>query len=242
MLGGKGEHRRHTGQLVWPSTNEFKKGAWDNVPPPVGPNERRTAYVFIAGSDPTAAFVLPSASQQIHEDSPGDLGYGFTTSAFPGNHALYALAGIENDAVSPPMFTAYVMGVVRGVPVLPERERGRRHHPDEEDARSRAHHERLAADSGPQGPDHLHATVSVMLGNDGFALLPIGTKDPLLPVQGDLAFVGVPNLDGDLGGSTFYATATAATGPTNTAPMSVIGHFLQQHQPGAPRNSSRLGN
>jgi hypothetical protein len=38
--------------------------------------------------------------------------------------------------------------------------------------------------------------------------------------------MGVPSLDGDLFGSTYLSTARAVTGPTFTAPMSVIGRIL----------------
>jgi hypothetical protein len=225
-VGGKPIYTGNVkGELVWPTSGEFKKGLWSNVPAPVGSSERRAAYVFVAGTEPAATFQLPSTSVAVTEESPGELGYSFSISVSPGNRALYALAGIEDRSQSPPRFTAYVMGVVKGVPVLPN-------------AMTtsiflsmiKTLDQTLTLDvktppPGPKGPDRLRATVSVMLGNDGFALLPIGQKTPLLPISGPLSFVGVPALDGDLAGSTYIATARAQTGPTGTAPLSAIGRM-----------------
>jgi hypothetical protein len=75
---------------------------------------------------------------------------------------------------------------------------------------------------GPAGPDRLNATVAVSLGAFGYAILPAGQKTAYLPVQGLLTFVGVPSLDGSLAGSDYVATASAVTGASAAAPMSVI--------------------
>jgi hypothetical protein len=66
----------------------------------------------------------------------------------------------------------------------------------------------------------------VQLGNEGFALLPFGHKTPLLPFDGLLPFVGVPSLDGDLYGSTYYVTARGATGQVGATPISAVNRIL----------------
>jgi hypothetical protein len=213
------------GELVWPPSGEFKKGLWAGVPAAVGSSERRAAYVFTTQADPTAAFQLPSVATAVTEESAGDLGYGFSITVSPGNRALYALAGIEDRSQTPPRFTAYMMGVVKGVPVLPNAKTTSVYLP-----MSKTLDQTLTLDvkpppPGSKGPDRLRATVSVMLGNDGFVILPIGQKTLLLPISGLLPFVGVPALDGDLAGATYLATARAQTGPSGTAPLSAIGQL-----------------
>src|SRR5678815_603421 len=43
----------------------------------------------------------------------------FSLSSGSGNFAVYALAGLENRKLAPPVFTAYSMGLLRGVAVSP---------------------------------------------------------------------------------------------------------------------------
>jgi hypothetical protein len=215
-----------TGELVWPTTAEFKKGAWSNVPPVKGPNEQRRAYLFNAASEATQSFQLPSVASALTEMTPGDTGYRFAISAFPGNRAFYALAGIEDRTTSPPRFTAYAMGVVNGVPVLPGKVTDSVYISMFKTLDQALKMDVKAPTPGAKGPDRLRATVSVMLGNDGFAILPAGQKTPLLPIQGLLSFVGVPALDGDLAGSTYVSTARAQTGLNGTPPLSVISRVL----------------
>lgn len=215
-----------TGELVWPTVSEFKKGPWSNVPPVKGPNEQRTAYLFNAAGDATQSFQLPSMTTALTEITPGDTGYRFAISAFPGNRAFYALAGIEDRTTSPPRFTAYAMGVVNGVPVLPGAVTDAVYISMFKTLDQALKMDVQAPAPGAKGPDRLRATVSVMLGNDGFAILPAGQKTPLLPIQGLLSFVGVPSLDGDLAGSTYVSTARAQTGLTGTTPLSVISRVL----------------
>jgi hypothetical protein len=56
--------------------------------------------------------------------------------------------------------------------------------------------------------------------------LPIGQKTPLLPFEGPLPFVGVPSLDAELYGSTFYATVRAATGQIAATPITAVNKIL----------------
>lgn len=215
-----------TGELVWPMMGEFKKGLWSNVPQVKGPNEKRTAYLFNAASEATQSFQLPPPTTALTEMTPGKTGYQFAVAAFPGNRAFYALAGIEDRSTNPPRFTAYAMGTVNGVPVLPGALTDSVFISMFKTLDQALQMDVKAPLPGPKGPDRLRATVSVMLGNDGYAILPAGQKTPLLPVQGLLSFVGVPALDGDLAGSAYVSTARAQTGVTGTTPLSVISRVL----------------
>lgn len=213
------------GELVWQGGGEFKKAPWINIPAP-GPNEREAAYVFLASSDPTGTFQTPSPSNAILPTAPGDIGYEFQLTTYAGNRALYALAGLENTTTSPAKFTAYAMGTVKGVSVKPGLSTS-----DVYITMDRTLDQALTMDvtppsPGPKGPDRMKATVSIMLGNDGYALLPAGLKTPLLPLSGPISFVGLPALDGSLMGSTYYSSARAVTGAQGSAPMSVVGRVL----------------
>jgi hypothetical protein len=79
---------------------------------------------------------------------------------------------------------------------------------------------------GPKGPDRLKTTVAVRLGPDGYAILPGMSKQPFLPLMGQLHFVGLPLLDGQLAGSVYVTNAKAVTGQAGGAPLSVIGRML----------------
>ncbi|WP_438010495.1 IPT/TIG domain-containing protein [Sorangium sp. So ce321] len=214
------------GELVWDQSLDPGAGVWGNVPSPQRETERRVAYVFTTGGDPLATFQLPPAIQAITPETPGELGHGFSMYLAPGNRTIYALAGIEDRSPSPPRFTAYAMGVVRGIPLLPGKAT--------EDVFVRMNQpldHALAMDvaapaKGPKGPDRIQANVSLMIGNDGFATLPVGAQSPLIPFDGRLTFVGVPPLDHDLLGARYHSSARAVTGQAGLAPLSVVGRVL----------------
>lgn len=210
------------GEIVWPMTGEFEKGKWSNVPNTIGPNEKQVAYVLAAAYEPSYAFQVPSSAYAVLPTTPGDRGYAFGIVVSPGNRSLYALAGIQDDSVNPPRFTAYAMGAVIGVPVLPGETTSAvyidMNRTLDLDLQMDVH----PPVPGPKGPDRLKANVAVRLGPDGYALLPAGQKTPFLPVTGLLHFVGMPSLTGALAGSAYISTARAVTGPASTAPMSVI--------------------
>lgn len=226
-VGGKSAYAGYvSGELVWEGGVEFKKASWTNVPGTIGPNEKEAAYVFAANTDPTGLFQLPSEAFRVTPDSPGEVGYSYSLPIAAGNRALYALAGIEDRTVFPPKFTAYAMGVVKGVPVVPNESTELVYI-----NMTKTLDQVLTLDidgptPGAKGPDRLRATVSIQLGNDGFALLPMGHKTPLLPFEGELPFVGVPSLDVELYGATYYATARAATGQVAATPASVVSRML----------------
>lgn len=208
------------GELVFPSNDEFKRGPF-LVPQPIG-EERVAAYLFPAATNPLASFSLPPPTSAITPDSDGTIGYRFGVSSGAGNKTYYALAGLEDRSKNPPTFVAYSMGVVRGVPVFGE------------ETTQQVYLNMVPLDlaltleadppaPGSSGPDRLQTAVAIRLGGDGFAILPFGQQAPLLPVTGDLTFVGVPLLAEGFEGATYYASTRAVTGPSFLAPMSVVG-------------------
>jgi hypothetical protein len=210
-----------TGQIVFPADMEFKRGSW-TVPSPIGA-EQMTAYVFSAQSTPLASFTLPSPTSAITPQSPGSVGYQFSYYTTPGAKTLYVLAGLEDRSKSPATFVPYTMGIVKGVPVQPNEVTKDVFIPMKSPLDEALILHPTPPAPGPKGPDRLQANVAIRLGSDGYAILPQGQKTPLLPLGGDVTFVGVPYLGGALTGSTYVASTRAVTGPGFGAPMSVIG-------------------
>jgi len=213
------------GQLIWRDGIEFKRAGWNNVPRPVRSTERYAAYVFLASGSPLIPFSLPPASLAVTPDSPGVQGYRYTQPSAIGNNTVYALAGVEDRSVSPPRFTAYAMGVARGVSVLPgSTVTG----VDIIMSTLLDHGVTLNAEPpapGPRGPDRLVAYLATTLGPNEYALFPTNTKKALLPVQGNLVFGGVPALDGALSGESYVLGAMAVTGTASALPSSVVGRI-----------------
>ncbi len=210
------------GELVWPSGIEFKRGGWTNVPAAVRPSERVAAYVFFASGSATYPFQLPSASSAVTLAAPGGIGYAYTAPVPPGNITLYALAGIEDRTASPPTFTAYAMGVARGVSVPP----GTRVQQVDIPMSIVLDHQVTVTPTPParsdRGPDRMTGRVAVTLGSSGYALLPSGVATALLPSTGSLVFGGLPSLDHALAGESYVVSATAGTGPYLGYPLSVL--------------------
>lgn len=212
-----------SGELLWEATGEFRRAGWTNVPSPQGEDEQLVAYVFRLASSPSDEFNLPSAVNAITPSADGTAGYNFYLSTVPGNHTLYALAGIENRADGAATFTAYAMGLVRGVAVGPA------------DTRDDVFinidvpldHALTLDVSGPKptsrGPDRMIATTAVAVGSQGYVLLPNGRQTRALPLSGPIDFVGVPPLIGSLTGSEYVTTARAVTGTAGGTPLSVVG-------------------
>lgn len=226
-VGGKGSTGGYIqGELVWPGAVEFQKAGWTNVPLPVGQDEQQAAYVFLTTSDPTAGFNLPSPAAAVTPNSQGGIGYGFVYYTSPGNKTMYAIAGIENRKLSPPKFTAYAMGVVSGLAVVPDGTVENVYIPMNKTIDQVFTMDITAPVPGPKGPDRLKATVAVMLGNNGFAILPSGQKSPFLPFDGLLKFTYVPALTNELSGAAYLSAVRAGTGPNYAAPLSVVGRML----------------
>jgi hypothetical protein len=211
------------GELVWPSGIEFQRGDWSSVPQP-GPNERQAGYVFTAVGNPVAAFNFPDPTTATTPQSMGKLGYTYTLGAVPGNQTVYALAGLEQDDGSGHIlsFEPYVMGVVRGVPVLPNQTTAGVDIP-----MSTVFDRTLATRPQPpapteRGPDRLVSTLAMNLGAGQFAILPQGSQTALLPVGGPVSFVGAPSLSGTLATASYDLSAAAVTGSSGGPPFSVV--------------------
>ncbi|AGP36377.1 IPT/TIG domain-containing protein [Sorangium cellulosum] len=226
-VGGKvGSAAVLDGELVWDTTLDPGAAAWGNIPSPQRETERKAAYVFTTGADPLATFQLPPEYQAITPDTPGELGHAFTMYLAPGNRSIYALAGLEDRSTDPPRFTAYAMGIVRGIPLLPNRVTTDVFVRIDQPLDHALTMEVTAPAKGPKGPDRIKANVSLMIGNDGFATLPAGAQSPLIPFDGRLSFVGVPPLNRDLLGASYHSSARAVTGQAGLAPLSVVGRAL----------------
>jgi hypothetical protein len=220
--GSFGSASSIAGELVWPETEEFRRGGWENVPAPASDDEIKVAYVFQLATDPTSRFRLPSGVTAVTPVSKGTAGYTFFLTAAPGNYTLYALAGIENRASTPWVFTAYSMGLLRGVAVPANRTIDDIFIPVDVPL----DHE-LALDVSPpertsRGPDRLEATLAVRVGNEGYVILPNGKSSSLLGSNRQLSFVGIPPLIGSLAGLSYVAGARAVTGDSGGLPRSIV--------------------
>lgn len=213
-----------TGQLVWKSKKEFEqRAAWNNIPEPKSADEKAVAYVLPLASTPTYGFNLPNASDAVTPAADGTIGYEFVVSSQTGNVSLYALAGIENRVASPPYFKAYAMGLAKGVSAAPGKVTS-----DVFIAMDIPLDHAFKIDlTGPsptlKGPDRAKVSVAIRVNELGYALLPVGVKEKLLPVVGPLSFVGVPPLIKGLASSQYVYTGSAVTGVAGTSPRSVVG-------------------
>jgi hypothetical protein len=214
-----------SGEVVWAPDKELKRRGWSNVPAPAVETEKEVAYVFRLSDRPDDRFRLPSVSSGITRESEGAVGYKFYQSTSPGNFTLYTLAGLEDSSKTPRTFTAYAMGIQRGVAVKPGN--------TSEDVFIQVdvpldHALTLTLDPptpGARGPDRIRASVAIQIQDQGFALLPNGISEHSLPGATTFSFVGVPPLVGTLAGTKYVLGARAATGVAEAAPLSVIGAF-----------------
>jgi len=213
------------GELVWGVDGEFRNVGWGNLPTPMGSSEKLAAYVFPVSGDPQASFALPDPSAAVHPDAKGKIGSSFSLESGLGNFTLYALAGIEDRSVVPPKFTAYVMGVIRGVSATPGASTSEIYIP----MNIRLDHSvEIAAQTlpaGPRGPDRARFTIAVELQRGGYASLPVSSATRMLPVDSSISFVGLPALSGSIAGARYIASSLAGTGSLLTAPLSQVGFF-----------------
>ena len=220
--GGSGVYAANvSGQVVWPVGAEFKRDGWLDVPTPKSDDEQLVAYVLRLGGSSTDRFVLPSSAQAVTPSSGGERGYSFSTSGQPGNFTLYALAGIENRKHTPATFTAYQMGLVRGVAAKSGETKSDVFIQIDVDLDHTLNLDLSPPAVTARGPDRMQASASIRVGNEGFALLPNGYVSRDLPLSGPLSFVGVPSLSGSLLGTNYIVTARAVTGQAGSTPRSV---------------------
>lgn len=214
-----------SGELVWPGI-EFKRADWYTVPLPTRATERQVAYVFTASGYANEQFYLPAETSGVTPASIGQAGYTFKYTALTGTQTLYALAGIEDRSVSPPLFTAYVMGVARGVSVSAGATTAGVNIP----MRSIIDHG-LVLDLTPptqtlRGPDRATTQVAMTLGPSSFATLPSNSKMSALPSQSSVTFSGLPSLTDDLSAESYALTLQASSGPYGTFPISALNRYL----------------
>jgi IPT/TIG domain len=115
-----------SGELIFPSSDEFAIAAWDVVPPPRR-TEVRVTYVFTTRSHVYAPNPSPAVSGSIARivestSVPGVHGYPYRIFARPAGLAVYALSGLERRDTGE--FVPYVMGVTRDVVTAPGVELG----------------------------------------------------------------------------------------------------------------------
>lgn len=249
--GTPGIESKITGQLVWKYQNEFEKTGWTNVPLPKSNDEARVAYVFRLSSDATSQFYLPSAISAVTPDSEGDVGYDFSLSSGSGNFAVYALAGLENRKQSPAVFTAYAMGMLRGVSVAPGQTTSDVFIPVDVPL----DHALSVTVEGPavtpRGPTQIRTNVAIRFGTLGYAILPGAQKTSLYPTSQAFDFVGVPALAGSISGAQYAVSSSAFSGQNQGAPLSVAelvattesggvaaGHFVEIPKLVSPANNS----
>jgi hypothetical protein len=220
------------GDLVFGSNGEVQTKDWVGVPKPTHPNERRAAYVFVAQSYLDSGWRLPDMSQAVTESSPGNKGYGYTTSWYPGNLTIYAVAGIEKI---PPdggirTFQAYVMGLVRGVPVLPKTATQGVDIPMN---LLLSHEVDLLPQPPlptPKGPDRVRGRIALTVGPSLYAFLPQDQTLGFLPNPGTLSFVGQPSLIADLTAESYVVGASAVTGFSEGPPASIVQKYKTNNQ------------
>ncbi len=216
-----------TGELIFPSGIEFQtRGDWTGVPK-ANAGERRAAYVFAATTSSLDAYYQPDVSYETTENSPGNLGYGYSFTTYPGAVTLYALAGIETIVDSgQAKFMPYVMGVQRGVPIVPKSTTVQ---VDIKMDLLLDHAVKVIPKPPPttyRGPNRLETNVGVTVGAGLFATFPNGEQITLLPTSATLSFVGVPALAGSLTAENYVMSANAATGQNMQAPGSVISRVM----------------
>ncbi|NRA34073.1 MAG: IPT/TIG domain-containing protein [Polyangiaceae bacterium] len=211
-----------SGELVWDENREFERTAFSNVPAPPSDTSHQVAYVFDTRTTPDATFRLPPIADAVTAESEGSRGYAFTLPANAGNRTLYALAGVEDRSGGGRIFSAYAMGMIRGVSSVPGEQT------DEVflNVDLPLDHSLEIDVSGPiltgRGPDRVNVTASVRLGPRNFVIFPHGLLSALLPAPGSLHFVGLPPLNGALTGQRYVATAEAVTGPRGETPFSIL--------------------
>lgn len=221
------------GELVWLGGVEFQRSGWTNVPEAQRSTERRAAYIFQPTSDVEGRFRLPREDSAITPESPGQAGYGFELATGGGTRTFYALAGIENRSVSPPRFTAYAMGLLRGVYANPG---------DTIDglaiSMDRTLDQAITLEVvGPaateRGPDLVNIRVAVQLSAGSFAILPNALLQTPLQGSSGVGLIGLPALVGELEGARYAVGARAVPGSGLSTPLSVLPMLTADNPTGA---------
>lgn len=240
--GTPGVYAGVAGEVLWPVDKEFQRRGWSNVPLPASDSEIQAAYVFRLWDRPDATFSVPVRGA-VTRDSLGAIGYRFSdvywptclsysgttcvrqTADDPGNFTLYALAGIQDNATTPPKFTAYAMGLLRGVAVKPRQTLSDVYIEIDVPLDHALSVTLDPPEPGPRGPDRIRASVAIQIEDQGYALLPAGSRSHPLPGATDFSFVGAPPLVGSLAQGKYLLSARAVTGARESEPLSVLSSF-----------------
>jgi hypothetical protein len=209
------------GELVWQSSKEFERQGWTNVPDPKTSDEKLVAYVFELEGKPTTPFTMPNETEAITPDSPGTAGFAYVVPTSAGNLGLYALAGIENRAANPPYFKVYAMGVATGVLTQPGLVTSEVYLKIDIPLDHALTIEATGPKPTSKGPDRVRSNLALRIGELGYAILPVGFQEKLLPTSAPFSFVGIPPLVGGLAGAQYVTSASAVTGATGTTPRSI---------------------
>ena len=210
------------GELVWGGGVEFQRGGWTNVPDANNAEERRAAYIFQPSGSAESRFRLPREDRAVTLDSPGGAGYAFEIATGAGSRTFYALAGVENRTVNPVRFTAYAMGILRGLYASPgEVIEG------VSIAMSHTLDQALTLDiagptAGSRGPDRIDVWIAVQISSGGFAILPNARIESPISGSGQLGLIGLPALVGELEDSKYAVGTRATSGLGGDAPLSVL--------------------
>jgi IPT/TIG domain-containing protein len=210
------------GELVWTGTAEFQRAGWVNVPEPQREGERRAAYIFQPTSDPDADFRLPREGDAITLDSPGTAGYGFQLVTGAGSRTLYAIAGVEDRSESPPRFTAYAMGLLRGLYGNPGETIDGVAIAMDRTLDQALRFDVVGPTPGAEGPDRISLHSAVEIADQTYALLPNAEVEAGVAGGNGLVIVGLPALVGDLEGSRYVIGARAYNRLTRSPPTSVL--------------------
>lgn len=208
------------GELFWPDVREFQAGGWTNVPTPKNTDEQRAAYVFPLATDPATPFVLPETYDAVTPSDITNSGYRFSLRSYPDTVTLYALAGIENRKLTPPLFIPYAMGITRGVKVEPEQTKSEVFLAMSIPIDQGLNLQVAGPEVTSRGPNRMDASVAVGIPGQGYVILPGARQKGLYPAVSPLSIVGLPPLVDRLSGSTYVATATVYTGESGGVPRS----------------------
>jgi len=210
------------GELVWRAGAEFQRSGWTNVPEPQRATERLAAYIFQPTGDAEGRFRLPREDSAITLESPGEAGYAFELVTGGGTRTFYALAGVENRSVSPPRFTAYAMGLLRGVFANPGDIVEGLAIPMDRTLDQAITLDVVGPSATERGPDLVSIRVAVQISAGSFAVLPNALLETPLQGGSGIGLIGVPALVGELEGARYAIGARAVPGSGLGTPLSVL--------------------
>jgi hypothetical protein len=139
-----------------------------------------------------------------------------------GSRTLYAIAGVEDRSESPPRFTAYAMGLLRGLYGNPGETIDGVAIPMDRTLDQALHFDVIGPTPGAEGPDRVSLHAAVEISDQSYAILPNAEIGAGVAGGTGLAIVGLPALVGDLEGSRYVVDARAYNSITRSPPTSVL--------------------